>query len=202
MRFDVVVFDFDGTLVSSAALKKQAFYAIFPPDQGFADIVSQVLSEDPDGSRLRVIPEMCRRMATAGLRLPAGSTPEALIGRYGEVVLAGVAECPEMVGATDLLRSLTSAVPVYVASNTPDTPLRQLLERRGWARYLSGSFGYPHSKADTLRHAIARHNTAPERVVIVGDGISDADAARQVGCAHFAVEGAEALLNFRNMLQS
>ncbi len=53
---DLFVFDFDGTLVDSAAAKRQAFYDLFPSDCAAA--VTAVLQRDPDGSRHALIPEM------------------------------------------------------------------------------------------------------------------------------------------------
>ena len=54
--FEVYVFDFDGTLVQSAAVKRQAFFEVFPV--GCATAVAKVLERDPDGSRHEVIPAM------------------------------------------------------------------------------------------------------------------------------------------------
>jgi len=202
MRFDVIVFDFDGTLVQSVDIKAQAFFDVFPGSVEYKKIIGGVLTEDPDGSRTRVIPVMWQRMVEAGLPLPAGQSPQDRIDAYGEEVFRRVAVCPEMAGATDLLHALHNQTAVYVASNTLDAPLKALLQERGWTDLLSGAFGFPHRKADVLLSLLLSHETTPDRIMMVGDGPSDADAARRAGTEFFPVRGADALIELNKALFS
>jgi phosphoglycolate phosphatase-like HAD superfamily hydrolase len=71
---------------------------------------------------------------------------------------------------------------VHVSSNTPQEPLRDLLDRRGWLPMIDGIHGYPARKTDTLRAVVAQSGGNAKRVLAVGDGPSDEDAARAVGC--------------------
>jgi phosphoglycolate phosphatase len=180
MRFDAVVFDFDGTLVDSAPAKYQAFFDIFPGDEAFKRIVAEILRADPDGSRHAVIPRMIAQMREQKLDLPG--TEQDRIAAYGDAALASVAACPMLPRAEEALKLARKSGKVHVSSNTPQEPLRELLQRRGWLGMIDGIHGYPARKADTLRQVVAQSGGKPERVLAVGDGPSDQEAARAVGC--------------------
>jgi phosphoglycolate phosphatase-like HAD superfamily hydrolase len=185
MRFDVVVFDFDGTLVDSAPAKRDSFFAIFPASEAHRAIVAAVLNEDPDGSRHRVIPLMAQRMTAAGLD-PGASGP-ALVQRYGDVSEAAVAAADELPGATALLAALARHIPLHVCSNTPEETVRAHASARGWSRYFRSVDGYPTSKTVRVAEILASGGFAPQRLAVVGDGISDEAAARDNGCIFLAI---------------
>jgi phosphoglycolate phosphatase len=180
MRFDAVVFDFDGTLVDSAPAKYRAFFDVFPGDDAAQRIVAEVLRHDPDGSRHAVIPRMGALMRDAGITL--GGSDESRVIAYGDAVLAAVAACPALARADEALQLARHSGKVHVSSNTPQEPLRDLLSRRGWLALIDGVHGYPARKSDTLRAVVAQSGGNAARVLTVGDGPSDEEAARAVGC--------------------
>ncbi|WP_457940339.1 hypothetical protein [Mesorhizobium sp. 10J20-29] len=99
IEFDVLVFDFDDTLVQLARVKLQAFSEIFPP--GCETAVASVLSRDPDGSRYAVIPAMLAATAANDIDT-SGITAEGLIKAYAARVAAGMSDAgdvPEAAGA-------------------------------------------------------------------------------------------------------
>jgi phosphoglycolate phosphatase-like HAD superfamily hydrolase len=174
------VFDFDGTLVETAALKRRAFFALFPDDARYAAIVEAVLTDDPDGSRHLVIPRMVETMAAAGLST-ADSTIGGRIAHYGAIVGRAVAQSPEVAGAGALLERCHAVATVHVASATPVEPLRTELQRRGWSRHLDGIHGYPARKGDVVASLMQEGGHPAAATLVVGDGISDAEAARVNG---------------------
>ncbi|MGE0212707.1 MAG: HAD family hydrolase [Parvibaculaceae bacterium] len=187
--FDVVFFDFDGTLVRSAEAKRDAFFSIFPDTPAHRAVIERTLAEDPDGSRHVVIPRMIEAMRTQGLEVPPGDFVEA----YGMAALSAVAACPAMPGAEALLKALQGRVRRVVFSNTPHEPLQSLIEGRGWESLMDELHGYPARKADIIRTVLARLGTAPERAAVTGDGVSDEAAARETGAAFFPAGGHEGL---------
>jgi phosphoglycolate phosphatase-like HAD superfamily hydrolase len=179
--FDVIVFDFDGTLVQSAGAKRQAFFDVFPAD--FAPAVAAILDRDPDGPRQRVIPEMIIEAARIGL--PAQSTmADTMISAYGAAAAAAVEAAPEMPG------------PLYVCSVTPQEQLTTLLARRAWLSLFTGIYGYPHDKAQTIAGLLTHHGVRPSRLLVVGDGENDAAAAARNGCQFHRIRKPEDLLTF------
>ena len=188
MPCDAVIFDFDGTLVDSAIAKRQAFFAIFPNTASHRAIVSGVLTEGPDGSRHRVIPLMVERLKAAGLDPQGGLSADSLIRRYGIVAEDAVKQAPELPGATALLAALSPWMQLHVCSNTPEDSVRAHVAARGWRDHFTSVDGYPTQKAAKVAQVIAAGGFPPDRVAVIGDGVSDAEAARANGCRFIAIE--------------
>ena len=185
MPFDAAVFDFDGTLVDSATAKRDSFFAIFPDTVAHRGVVETALVEDSDGSRHRVIPEMIARMKATGL--DPGGVADELIRRYGEVSDAAVAVSQELPGASSLLAALAPRMQLYLCSNTPEATVRSHVAVRGWKNHFRSVDGHPSTKAGTVAKILSENRFAPSRVAVVGDGISDEEAASANGCRFLAI---------------
>jgi len=197
---DVVFFDFDGTLVDSAAIKRNCFYSIFPNTPECRSIVSAVLFENPEASRYELIPHMVAEMLSKGLALPPHTTVEIAIETYTNQVLAAVMECDEMPGAGRLLAALSARCPICIVSNTPDSDLRKLIEARNWHELVKSIDGYPRHKTDIIRSRLSAFGFSPNRALVVGDGRSDEEAAKTIGCAFHKIAGSGDLLRLAAML--
>lgn len=190
-----MIFDFDGTLVDSAPAKRRAFFDIFPA--AAAPAVAAVLAEDPDGSRHRVIPRMIAGAKALGVVIPEADYPT----RYGEVSEAAVAAAPELPGATELLRRLSAAVALHVCSNTPVDTVRRHVAARGWTPYFMSVEGYPTVKRERIAAVITARKLDPARVAMVGDGISDEEAAAANACAFYRIAAPEDLMRAGQSLE-
>lgn len=186
MSIQVIVFDFDGTLVDSNRLKYDAFFELFPADGRYRRIVCDVLAADPEATRFVVLAEMLKRIRQEGLR-DDGLSPEALAERYNLAVVARVKACPPMPEAAAVLEKLSPRYAVYLSSTTPQTALEEILIYRNWRRFFKDVFGYPNRKTATLQHILMREATAPTQILVVGDGESDRCAAAAAGCAFFKI---------------
>ena len=191
---EVIFFDFDGTLVDSAAVKRNCFYSVFPNTPECRSIVSAVLFDNPEGSRYVVIPRMVDQMLSNGLALLPGTTSETVIENYADQVLAAVMECDEMPGAGPILRSLSTRCAVCIISNTPESDLRKLVEARQWHGLLRSIDGYPRCKNDIVRERLSAFGVSSNRALVVGDGKSDEEAAEANGCAFLKIAQAGDLL--------
>ena len=117
------------------------------------------------------------------------------------VLTQAVAAAPELPGATDLLRRLAPMIELHVCSNTPEDTVRRHVAARGWNPYLEGVDGYPTTKAGRIAAVIAARGLAPSRVAMVGDGISDEEAAAANGCVFFAIRAPEDLMRAGQLLE-
>ncbi len=185
MPFDAAVFDFDGTLVDSATVKRDAFFAIFPDTEQHRAIVARVLTDDPDGSRNRVIPRMIELMLAGPLA--TGPSPDALIERYGELSEAAVRRAAELPGASVILATLAPSMQLHVCSNTPRETVRAHVAARGWSGHFCTVEGHPTVKVAKVASVLRNGGFAATRVAVIGDGVSDEEAARANGCRFIAI---------------
>jgi phosphoglycolate phosphatase len=180
-----IVFDFDGTLVDSNAIKRQAFFDLVDAHGGGRARMEAVLAR-VEGDRHAVLAAYLADSAVPGETM--AHKVDALVRAYSDHVDACVAAAVEMPGATSLLRQLRRhGKRVFLSSATPVASLRSVLERRDWMPYFDHVFGHPSDKRDTLMRVQALCGTGAESLAVVGDGADDRASAASVGCAFFPV---------------
>lgn len=188
MSCRVVVFDFDGTLVHSNELKRNAYDRIFP---GEPEIVAAGLKKNPRESRRGVIrgillercPGLENRAEELELRI------DHLAREYDRIATDGAATCPEREGATRALRILSERMPLILLSATPQDSLDRIVFRRDWSCYFQDVLGVSvDAKSEYLRRIAERFEVCAEEVLMVGDSPFDREAAVRAGTAYFHME--------------
>src|SRR5260221_3141819 len=197
MKHKVYIFDFDGTLVHSNQLKRDAFYEISEEVTANRRVVDEVLAAIPDRSRFEIIDRIYAGLEpTTGKGKSREAIIEKAVTKYSKIVREGVLACPELEGATALLATIfTNGGIIFVSSNTPGEFLGELINARGWDRYIQDYFGFPRQKGDTVGHILMSLNLTPASVLVIGDGISDKMAAHQNGCDYYEITDSKSILN-------
>ena len=187
-----VVFDFDGVLVDSNAVKRRAYRDIFASTAGSEPVVESVLESNTEDDRFGVIRSILQGLGLDGLDAPGRL--DLLVAeysdRYNAICEEHAATCAEIPGASAALTRLVTRHPLYVISATPEDPLRRIVQRRGWGRYFRDVLGRPRTKSENLARVIRGEGIAAAKIVFVGDGRRDLDAARQAGCRFVGVRNA------------
>jgi phosphoglycolate phosphatase-like HAD superfamily hydrolase len=180
-----VVFDFDGTLVDSNAIKRQGFFAVVAGHAGGPARMQQVIDR-VKGDRQVIFAAYYDDAASAGQAPP--QSVETLVQLYSESVDTQVAQAREVPGATLLLQQLRGeGRRVYLSSATPIASLRRILERRSWLHLFDDVFGHPASKRESLARIRDLNALEAASLAVVGDGPDDRDSAAFAGCAFFPV---------------
>lgn len=184
-----VVFDFDGVIVQSNALKRKAFFDIFPA--GAAAAVESVLAAHREKSRFAII-----ALALAAWR-PGEHAPDdlgspavaALAEDYNRIVEQGAIACPLVLGAGETLARLDGRLPLYLNSATPQPSLRRIVAARGLNAHFRDVLGAPASKEDNLAAILADLGLKDGAgIVVVGDGRADLRAAQGFGCRFIGID--------------
>jgi phosphoglycolate phosphatase-like HAD superfamily hydrolase len=177
-----VVFDFDGTLVLSNAVKVDSFYEIA---EGFPHgrvLIETILAAQP-GDRTAI----WSRFA-AELRLTEQTAD--LIDRYTRVCHARIQACPVRAGAEQTLQTLRHrGCRLSVNSSTPVEALRPIVETRFPVGMFADVCGEHGRKLENLRSICAAARLQPTEVIMVGDGVDDLHAAQVLGCRFVGVSG-------------
>jgi phosphoglycolate phosphatase-like HAD superfamily hydrolase len=177
-----VVFDFDGTLVLSNAIKEDSFYAVAAVFPGGREYMQTILSATP-GDRSAI----WRRFASDfGIAQQAGE----LVDRYTAQCQTRITACPERTGASAMLQTLRArGLRLYVNSSTPTEPLLAITAARFPAATFDEVLGGHGRKLENLCCIAEGARLDPGAIVMVGDGVDDLEAAREFGCHFVGVSG-------------
>jgi phosphoglycolate phosphatase-like HAD superfamily hydrolase len=182
--FRIIVFDFDGTLVDSNKLKREAFLRFARRDPGGEARMLRLLDET-DGDRHAIL------AAYIGERNGSVACDVAVhdaVATYSAAVDAAVAAAPERPGASNLLERLRRAgLRLVLSSATPRENLVGILARRGWVNRFDVIADNPSRKADTLRELLSSSGVKATGLAVVGDGHDDRASAEAVGCPFYSV---------------
>jgi phosphoglycolate phosphatase-like HAD superfamily hydrolase len=180
-----VVFDFDGVILESANIKTDAFVAMFAkyPDQ-LAEIRQYHLANM--GISRYVKFEYIQKVI---LGLPYTEQDRQRLGaEFERFTHEKIITCPQVPGAGELLQKLHDRALRIVASGTPQTELNQIVAERGMDGWFDEVWGTPRTKPEILREVMTRHALDPHEVLMVGDGMSDYQAASEAGTRFLARE--------------
>lgn len=188
MKEKVIVFDFDGTLIDSNRLKYNAYFELFPKDRLHSQAIERVLATKYEESRFSILAEILHGLESIAVPLLREQELNELAIRYNDLVVSGAKTCPEMPGAEESIKQLSRQFRLYVSSTTPDAPLKEIIEYRGWTGYFVGIFGYPHKKAETLQMIKKQEGIDSSELIVVGDGESDRKSAEENRCRFIHVD--------------
>ncbi len=193
-----VVFDFDGVILESAEVKTDAFVELYAGHGG--DVVDRVRAHHLANlgiSRFKKFAWIAEHV----LRRPLLEADSVALGeRFSDLALARVLAAPFVTGAEAALAAVDAlGLPMFVASGTPNDELRLIVARRGLSPRFREVHGAPREKPDVLRDLIARHAFAADRVLFLGDGMSDYQAACAAGVAFVARDTAALHAEWRRL---
>ena len=182
----VVVFDFDGTLADTNAVKEECMHRVvagLPCGPAALETARQ-----GGGDRYKVFADVARRVwHGAAPEVIAGKT-RVLVESYSNCCTKGIVAAAERRGARSALDALRRrGLPRYVLSATPDRHLREVLIRRGLLARLNGALGSSVTKEKGLLQIIATERVTRDSILLVGDSADDQDAARAIGVKFAAV---------------
>ena len=141
MRYDAIMFDFDGVLAESADLKTEAFRALY--EEHGPDILAKVLAHHGahEGiSRVEKI-KFCHR-EYLGIELDADALA-AEERRYSDLVKGRVVACDAVPGSREFLEAHRGQLKMFVISGTPEPELRDIVAARGMSEYFNAVYGSP-----------------------------------------------------------
>lgn len=174
-----VVFDFDGTLVDSNTIKKQAFIAIAREYDGSSEMESILCAKDT-GNRTDVFKKFIDSKFDKN-NLQDGFL-EKLVENYTLNCRSAIGECSDVHGAITCLNFLNQKrLLVCINSATPANPLIDIIKDRGWVGKFDLILGAPKSKVENLAYIANKFNLNAQEILMVGDMSVDLEAAIKFG---------------------
>jgi phosphoglycolate phosphatase-like HAD superfamily hydrolase len=174
-----VFFDFDGVLAESTDIKVRAFTELYK-EHG-PQVLAQVLAHHRAHggvSRIQKIRHCHREI----LGIPLEPEEVMALGRrFSALVVDAVVASDWVDGARTLLDGLVGRLPLFVVSGTPEPELREIVHRRDMDGYFTEVRGSPPDKITVINELLGAHDLPAERVLFVGDAMTDHDAAQATG---------------------
>ncbi len=185
-----VALDFDGTLVPSHHIKRQAYYDVTADIPGASAVLDEILPTMVGSNRFQV----CQTLYASLRRRGAETLPSAerLAQFYGELCEAKILDLLAPAHLAHILHMISEGKrALFVVTATPRMAIQTILEKSGLADRFEGIYGAPASKADNLRKILKRTGLAPSAILVVGDGESDRQAAAEMGTRFVGVTSGE-----------
>lgn len=174
-----IIFDFDGVIAESVAVKIDAFRRIF--EAKCPEHIEQILTyHKVNGGISRYV--KFQYIYDHFLKEPLSESESARLGElFSKYALEGVIAAPLVAGTKDFLFKYSDRFLLFVASGTPEDEMRIISAQRGLDRYFKGVYGSPRSKAELVRMILEEHKLKKEEVMFVGDSVNDLDGAKEAG---------------------
>ncbi len=175
--FDLVIFDFDGTLADSAGW----FRSILP------DLARRFRFRCPDEDELEVLRHKPPRDVMRILKIPHWKL--VLIAVHVRKRAAKAEAFPLFGGVPDVLRAIAArGIKIALVSSNAEGNVRRALGPELSALVTTWSCGAGlFGKAKHFRDVLRATKVAPERALSIGDEIRDIEAARDIGLKAAAV---------------
>ena len=185
MKLECLVFDCDGVILDSVPVKTRAFARLAEPYGPEArDRFVMYHARHGGVSRYRKFAWFFREQL--GREITEAESAE-WGRRFADYALDEVRRCALIPGALDVLRFWQGRLPLYVCSGAPDEEVRLVLAERGLDGYFTAIHGSPPAKAELLARIVNQAGLPPEAALMVGDAVTDRDAAEQVGTRFYGV---------------
>ena len=187
-RYYAIVFDFDGTLVKSEEIKALAFGTLY---EKYGDsIVQQVIAYHREHEGISRFVKF-RYWHEHLLHQPyTDEIRENLSQSYSELVLDAIIQAPYVEGALEFLEN-HQHLPLFVASGTPEPELREIIRCRSMNRFFQGVYGSPATKFQILQRILSERQWQPEKVLMVGDALTDWEGARKAGTGFVGIQAGQ-----------
>ena len=175
--WQAIIFDFDGVLVESGDIKTQAFADLY---QSYGEtVVGKVVRyHSLNGGLSRY--QKFQYFQQHFLEMPPLTQDEEreLDRRFSKLVVEAVIASEPVPGANELIHKVSTRIPLFIASGTPEIELNNIVTRRGLKPYFIEVRGSPKSKQTLISEILSTHSLRPTSVLMIGDALIDYQSAQ------------------------
>lgn len=179
-NLEAVFLDFDGVVLESADIKTQAFYELYVPYGKAVALKAKEYHVEHQGvNRSKKFIEIHKRYLN---QTCADEELKLLSDSFSKIVFQKIIDCNFVEGIIDFLEHMVaSCVPTYLLSATPHGELVNICNTRDIIKYFKKMYGAPYDKSQVGIKLIEEFNYSRDKVVFIGDSISDFEAASAIG---------------------
>ena len=176
---EAIIFDFDGVIIESLNLKKDAFVEIYKPFG--QEIVAKVIDfhlKNGGMSRYEKIAYCHKNFLNKEI---SELELKELVKGFSDIVLDKIASCPFVEGVREFIEGNYQRYKMFVSSGTPDFEIKKTVEMIGIKNYFKGVYGSAQSKKEHIKQILGDYFLFPQQVIFIGDALKDKEAADATG---------------------
>ena len=180
-----IIFDFDGTLVDSNEIKREAFFTVTNHFSGSKDIMADILNTKNPGSRYDIFNSYSKRVNEETQFLIDGS---ALVEKYSAICEESVSLAESVLGFNSLFNYLKKTdIKIVISSATPTNTLVKIIINRKINHFFDDVYGSPETKVSHINKVIKDYNINANEILYVGDSEVDLQASLTSGAFFIGV---------------
>jgi HAD superfamily hydrolase (TIGR01549 family) len=173
--FRLIFWDFDGVIKDSVEVKTQAFDSLFSAYDPEVRRNVRAHHETHGGvSRYIKIPHYFQEFL--GQQLTHQET-ERYCQQYSDAVVQAVIDCPWIDGVEEFLRVNPYGQRFVIVTGTPQDEIEFILEKLAIRDVFFRIFGAPYEKPEVLKRVLQATDYSPSECLMIGDSLTDYDAA-------------------------
>lgn len=177
-RYPTLLWDFDGVIKDSVAVKSDAFEGLFAPFG--AAIAARVRAHHEHNGGMSRYEKLPVYLEWAGCE-PSASEVQRYAGLFSVAVRQAVIDSPWVPGSREYLSANHEQQRCVLVTGTPQEEIEDILSALGIARWFREVHGAPTGKADAIQATLTHTRCRPEDALFIGDSQADHDAAQSVG---------------------
>lgn len=178
-RYDAYFFDYDGVIVDSVDIKKEAFAQLYSPYG--KEVVEKVKSHHVSHGGMSRFDKIRYYHKTFLKKDISESEVMRLTEEYSRLVFEKVLKAPFIQGAPDFLElAKGKKKTMFVISGTPEDEIKRIIKKSRLEAYFRDIKGSPADKKENLRYLLERYHLDNKRCAYFGDSKEDLEAASEL----------------------
>jgi len=170
-NYQAILFDHDGVLAECMDVKTEAFAQIYEPYG--EDVVNKVVKHHVENGGISRYVKI-KLYHEKYLNQPINEDEvEKIARRFSDLVVDKVVKSDWVAGAKEFLEKYYEKIDMYIISGTPEVELRKIAKARNMEKYFKAVYGSPITKPEHARNIISEHDYDPDKVIYIGDSLSD-----------------------------
>lgn len=177
-----IIFDFDGVLVDSNKIKKEAFFQIFSKIQGSYEVIKTIEKDFENFTRNIVVERIINKLVEKKLLESVNIRKEInkYLEMYAKFTTNQIINSSAIKGAKEVLEEIHEKYPLFINSATPDGVLKIIISQRNMLGYFQDIYGATSgNKIKNTKKILKKFNLSPSEVIFIGDSESDLTCAIQ-----------------------
>ena len=196
-KYDIFIFDLDGTLVQSNTIKYETFFTVTSNFKNSRKILRYIIDSNSDLTRNEIFD---RFVLDLPLKIREDGLAKKLTQEYSLKCEEKIKSAPEVKCAKFFLEKLKKLKKsIFLSSATPTFYLKKLVRLRGLDNYFNRIYGAPQTKSNHIKQ-ILKNISKVNRAVYIGDSEIDRLAAEKNGCNFIGIGGDATRFKFKPMV--